>query len=82
MPNFDFASVPKIVCEGTATGINRAFITMVFKSGPSVTAFSFSPEDAKNFAGAMAQTISLYEKQFGEIVDTNKPVPTPLDLSH
>ncbi|MDO8576603.1 MAG: hypothetical protein Q7R90_04810 [bacterium] len=81
MDNFDFGSVPKIICEGTAMGMNKNFISIAIKAGQGVTAFSMIPEDAKKIAAGLAKTLELYEVSYGSIPDSNRPVPSPVDLS-
>ena len=81
MDNFDFRTVPKLICEGTAMGINKHFFSFAIKTGPGINSFAMVPEDAKSFLEGLKKTVELYEVQFGPIPDTNKSIPSPIDMS-
>ena len=81
MQNFDFNNAPKLICDGTATGINKSFISIAIKTGQNATVFAMPPEDAKNFSDALVKTLEGYVASYGPIADSSKPVMSPIDLS-
>lgn len=81
MPNFNFNTAAKQICDGFIMGVSKHFISIALQIGQNVVAISLPPEGARDFAEAMKKTIEEYERQFGKMPETNKPVPSPIDLS-
>lgn len=81
MPNIDFNGAQKIIFDGAYTGLNKNFILLSIHTGPNSIVYALLPEDAKNLAKVLMNTCALYERQYGPIPDSTKPVPSPIDLS-
>lgn len=79
--NFDFNKATKTLFDGSLFGLGKYFITMAIFAGPTVSCVAIVPEDAKRLRDVLSKTIEQYEMQYGEIPDSNQPVPSPVDLS-
>jgi hypothetical protein len=73
--------LPKKLCDGAIGSYGKEVFAFALTSGTNLDSFASTPQTMKSIATWMSKQIENYEKQYGEIDMSPKPIQSPIQMA-